>query len=189
MDIVILGTLVKLLACILVADFVSGFFHWLEDAYGKEDWPVTGKLITQPNILHHHNPAYFTKHSWFKSADVLIVLGALILAVAFGIGALNWMVIIVVCLGVNANEMHKWAHRSSKENGWLITLLQKKGIIQSPLHHSHHHSGSKNTHYCVITNYINPVLDVVGFWNLLEKVIFKVTGVPRRIDHSLDRNA
>lgn len=189
MNITILAILVKLSICILVADFVSGFFHWLEDAYGGEDWPVTGKFITQPNILHHHNPGYFTRHSWFKSADVLLVMGAFILAAAFLIGVLNWMVIVVVGIGVNANEMHKWAHQGRKENGLLVTFLQEKGIIQSSLHHSHHHRGGKNTHYCVVTNYLNPVLDAAGFWNLLETMIFRVTGVSHRVDHSLGRDA
>lgn len=52
------------IAVVLVADFVSGFFHWMEDAYGREHWPVTGALITRPNVLHHHEPRYFSRHSW-----------------------------------------------------------------------------------------------------------------------------
>ena len=29
----------ELIATVLVADFLSGLFHWLEDAYGNENWP------------------------------------------------------------------------------------------------------------------------------------------------------
>ena len=47
--------LIHVIACVLVADFLSGLFHWLEDAYGREHWPITGTLITPPNILHHHD--------------------------------------------------------------------------------------------------------------------------------------
>ena len=44
--------IVELIGAVLVADFLSGLFHWLEDAYGREDWPITGRLVTKPNILH-----------------------------------------------------------------------------------------------------------------------------------------
>src|SRR5215510_13795806 len=30
----------KSIACIALVDFLSGFFHWLEDAYGHPDWPI-----------------------------------------------------------------------------------------------------------------------------------------------------
>ena len=48
--------LIQVIACVVVVDFLSGLFHWLEDAYGRENWPITGTLITRPNILHHHSP-------------------------------------------------------------------------------------------------------------------------------------
>ncbi len=38
---------IRVLACILTADFLSGFFHWLEDSYGEESWPITGRHVTQ----------------------------------------------------------------------------------------------------------------------------------------------
>jgi ubiquitin-conjugating enzyme E2 variant len=40
--------IVELIGAVLAADFLSGLFHWLEDAYGREDWPITGRLITKP---------------------------------------------------------------------------------------------------------------------------------------------
>ena len=67
---------VDLLCVVLVTDFASGVLHWLEDGYGRANWPITGKLITIPNIIHHHNPRYFTQHTWRKSAGVLLGMGA-----------------------------------------------------------------------------------------------------------------
>ena len=58
-----LETGLKILFCVLLVDLASGLFHWLEDAYGREHWPITGKLVTKPNMLHHRNGRYFTKHS------------------------------------------------------------------------------------------------------------------------------
>ena len=34
---------VKVVICVLIADLLSGFFHWLEDAYGREHWPIHGE--------------------------------------------------------------------------------------------------------------------------------------------------
>jgi plasmanylethanolamine desaturase len=185
----LLAGAVKLVGVILLVDFLSGLFHWLEDAYGDETWPITGKLITQPNILHHHDPRYFTRYSWLYSARVLLGMGALIVGSAYLVGGLNWVTVAVVLIGINANEVHKWAHRTRAENGRLITWLQQVGLLQSPLHHARHHTDPKNTHYCVLTNYWNPLLERVGLWTRLEWLIDRLFGVQRRPDHSVKRGA
>src|SRR6185436_15663686 len=112
----------QFLACVLITDFVSGFFHWLEDAYGREDFPITGRLVTKPNILHHHDPRYFVRNSWWHSSWDLICICALIVIVAWLIGHLSWHVWLFAILGSNANQIHKWAHRTRQENGGLISF-------------------------------------------------------------------
>jgi plasmanylethanolamine desaturase len=82
--------ILELIAAVLVADFLSGLFHWLEDAYGRENWPITGWLVTKPNILHHHDPRFFTRNSWFDSSWILLCIGAVALAFAWLVGALTW---------------------------------------------------------------------------------------------------
>jgi plasmanylethanolamine desaturase len=176
----------RIVACLAIADFLSGFFHWLEDAYGHPDWPLTGGWITRPNILHHHNPGYFTRHSWLKSAEVLLLMGSVAVVGTYFLGCLTWMTWLVVLIGVNANELHKWAHRSRAENGRLITALQRIGVLQSPAHHANHHRDHKNTHYCVVTNYLNPILDALRIWDCFEVVVFYGLGEKRRMDHSLE---
>lgn len=173
------------LAIALLADFVSGFFHWLEDAYGNPNWPITGRLVTQPNILHHHDPRYFTRHNWFQSSWDLLCLGASILMIAWVSGVLTWQVGLFVFLGVNANEVHKWAHRTPSENGPVISFLQRIRVIQSPRHHAGHHTDPKNSHYCVLTNFLNPLLDAIGFWAGLESIVRITFGIRRRHDSSL----
>jgi ubiquitin-conjugating enzyme E2 variant len=174
----------KFIACIAIVDFLSGFFHWLEDAYGHPDWPITGWWITRPNILHHHDARHFTQHSWLHSADVLLVMSGLTLAVSYWLGWLNWTTWVVVLVGVNANEFHKWAHRSKAENGKLITFLQTMRVLQTPAHHARHHRHEKNTHYCVVTNFLNPLVDAIRLWDLLEWAVFRICGVKRRADPS-----
>lgn len=46
---------------ILSADFLSGFIHWWEDAYGNPNWKILGKHIIEPNLNHHTNPRDFIK--------------------------------------------------------------------------------------------------------------------------------
>ena len=96
---------------ILAVDFGSGMLHWLEDSYGQPHWPITGKWITAPNILHHQAPSAFTENSWLLSAAVLLVIGAVIIGVAWLVGMLTWQFLLFVAIGVNANEIHKWNRR------------------------------------------------------------------------------
>jgi hypothetical protein len=172
---------------VLITDFVSGILHWFEDAYGREDWPITGRLITRPNILHHHDPRYFTHHSWLQSSWDLMCLGAVILGIAWLGEFLSWQVWLFVVLGTNANQIHKWAHRTSAENGPIITFLQQIRLLQTPRHHAHHHTNPKESHYCVLTNFLNPILDGLGIWQGLEWLIWKVFRVSRRVDTSVPK--
>jgi len=172
----------RVVACIFIADFLSGFFHWLADAYARPNWPIIGRLVAQGNILHQYNPRHLTRHSWLVGARVAMVIVAIALAVAYAIGQLNWMTWLVAFIGVNPNEIHKWAHRTKAENGRVITWLQGTGILLSPRHHAKHHR--EYTHYCAVTNYLNPLLDGVRFWPVLEWLVYRVTGVRRRVDLS-----
>jgi ubiquitin-conjugating enzyme E2 variant len=175
----------EILITVLVADFASGIFHWLEDAYGRENWPVTGRLITKPNILHHHDPRYFTRHSWFHSSWLLLLIAVLIVLMAWLCGTLTWHVWLFAALGANANQIHKWAHRSPAENGFVIALLQRIWLVQTPRHHACHHANPRSSHYCVITNFLNPILDRIHFWQSLERSVWIVLRVRRRVDHSV----
>jgi ubiquitin-conjugating enzyme E2 variant len=177
--------LIEILGTIILADFVSGIFHWLEDAYGRPDWPIMGSLVTIPNIVHHHYPRYFTRHPWFQSSWLLLCMGLAILIVAGVCGLLSWHVWLFVLLGVNANQIHKWAHRSAAENGSLITFLQHIRLLQTPHHHARHHTNPKNSHYCVLTDFLNPILEGIRLWGGLECIVWKIFRVHRRIDASV----
>jgi ubiquitin-conjugating enzyme E2 variant len=180
--------IIEIIAAVLVADFLSGLFHWLEDAYGHENWVITGRLITKPNILHHHDPRYFTRHGWFQSSWLLLCFGFALLASAWLLGALTWRVWLVVILGTNANQVHKWAHRTPLENGPVIAMLQRFRIVQTPRHHARHHTDPKSSHYCVLTNALNPILDGMRIWDGLEWLMRVLFGVRRRLDKSISAN-
>ena len=156
---------------VALADFLAGVIHWLEDAYFTEDTPVIGPLFIRANIVHHHFPRYFTRLSWWQSSWDLALAGCLILLIAWPLGLFGWQLALFVALSINANEVHKWSHRTRVENGRLISTLQDCHVLQTPRHHGLHHSDPKNTYYCPITNLVNPVLERVNFWDRLEAII------------------
>ena len=45
-----------ILYCVLIADFITGFFHWFEDTYITLDWPTLGETVGEDNITHHVKP-------------------------------------------------------------------------------------------------------------------------------------
>jgi hypothetical protein len=177
--------LAKFIATVLAADFVAGLVHWLEDAYVREDTPIIGKHVARPNIVHHHYPRYMTRHTWWQtSCDLFLVSAAMVIGAWF-MGLLSWEVWLFAVVSANANEFHKWEHRSRKENGPIISFLQDIRILQTAKHHARHHTDPKNSHYCTITNFLNPVLDGMNFWNGLEWALAKTVGLNRREDTSI----
>ena len=174
--------MMQVAATIVIADVVSGAIHWAEDAYARKDTPIIGKLIGEANLEHHVKPRAFVARSWWESSWDLALIGALIIAAAWGLDLLTWQVWLFVIVAVNANQIHKWAHQNPRENGRIITWLQKARVLQSPRHHAKHHLGQKNTHYCAVTGLVNPVLDRLKVWTSLEKMIEAVFGVRRRVD-------
>lgn len=182
-----ISLMLQIAACVLAADFISGLFHWLEDSYGNPNWPIVGKWITQANDLHHREPRAFLEKNWFQSADVGLLAGALVLGIAAIFGWLTWQLVLILALLVNANEFHKWSHRTRKENPAIVLRLQRWGLLQTPRHHGRHHQGRKDSHYCIVTAYLNPWLDRSGFWRRLEKVAFAAFRVKKRADPTISR--
>src|SRR6185369_12403136 len=137
-------------------------------------------LLIKPNIVHHHYPRFFTRLSWWQSSWDLALVGALLLTAGWIWGFLSWQLALFVIVSVNANQIHKWSHRTRAENGPVISFLQDIRVLQTPRQHAVHHSDPKNTYYCPVTNWLNPVLERIEFWPRLERVIERITGVAHR---------
>jgi ubiquitin-conjugating enzyme E2 variant len=170
---------------VFAAELTAGLVHWFEDAYIRDTTPFVGRIIGRPNMVHHHYPRFMTRHTWWQSSWDLALVSALIVVVAWSVGLLTWHVWLFAILSANANEFHKWEHRTRKENGRIITFLQDIKFLQSAKHHAKHHTDPKNSHYCTITNVLNPVLDTVRFWSGLEWLLAKTIGLKRQPDTSI----
>jgi len=154
----------------LLADFLSGVLHWIEDRFGpgREDWPVLGPLIFTPNLIHHDVPTLFldsgfVERNWTTWAVVVPLAAALLLL--FGSHPLIWAAAVG---GAMANEIHAWAHRRTMLPVWARTL-QDWGVIQSPGHHAVHHIPDHRRNFCIVTNWLNPILDHYEFWYRIER--------------------
>ncbi|MCF6329396.1 MAG: fatty acid desaturase family protein [Henriciella sp.] len=175
----------KVFGGLYFADFISGVVHWFEDRYGNPNWPIIGHTIRE-NQQHHHTPRSFLRGKLWQRNREVWVIGAGFLALFWAVGWLNLFTVSAVLFGVFANEAHASAHKSPKENGRLITALQKTGLIQSHRHHAAHHRKGKDSHYCVITNHVNPVLERVQFFQTIERLIKWITGRLPRLDDSVN---
>ena len=173
------------LLVLLLVDFFAGLIHWAEDAYVLEDTPFVGTLLGRPDLMHHHFPRHMTRNTWLQSSWDLALFAAGLVLVAWWLGCLTWHVWLFAVLSANANEVHKWSHRTRRENGPVISFCQRIRLLQTPQHHAIHHSNPKNTYYCPVTNLLNPLLEKLHFWESLEWLLAHTLGLRRRADTSL----
>jgi ubiquitin-conjugating enzyme E2 variant len=100
----------------------------------REDIPVTGPLMGRQNIIHHHSPRYFTRLRWWQSSWDLFCLSAVIVLIGWRLHLPSGPVWLFAALSANANEVHKWAPRTRKENGPLISFLRDIRLTQTLLY-------------------------------------------------------
>ena len=169
-----------LFVCLWSADFLTGFFHWMEDTYCLENYPLIGSFICEPNIEHHVDPQLLVRTGTFFSRNVLqwglcgAMFGGLWL---IGLGTpFAFVTLLFTSFG---NEVHRWNHMS--KTGPFVTFMKDSGLIQMQRQHSMHHKQPHNQYYCVLTSQVNSVLERVSFWRRLEWLVETVTGIaPKR---------
>lgn len=154
----------------LLADLATGIFHWWEDRFGRVEWPVIGQWLIVPNRLHHTDPLAFTRHGfWHRNCASIVAAAVLATLLALLFGPAPW-VIAVAFGGALSNEVHHYAHQPSRAPRWL-RVLQQTGAIQSPREHGRHHRRPHETNYCVLTDWLNPLLEAANVWPRLEKLV------------------
>lgn len=165
-----IGWLVTVAAALTFADLASGLVHWWEDRYGDPAWPVLGPLVVRPNIVHHERPREFLRVSYWQRNYTTLVPALVAAVLAWRV---PWLCLGLVILS-QSNELHAWAHSRCS---WPVRMAQRAGLIQSPRHHAQHHAQPFGSHYCVVTDWLNPLLEAVRFWRGLEWCVWLVSGV------------
>lgn len=164
-------TILMILAGLWLADFATGFVHWLVDTYGDPSWPVLGAHHIVYSHDHHDRPMELFTISPIARHGGIFVFVSLTGAGLALIGWLNALTISALIFGALTNTIHGWSHKSAKANGPVIRGLHILGLLQSPGHHVHHHSGQNSTHYCLLTDHVNGVLEALSFFPKLEALL------------------
>ena len=167
----------KIIISFFAADLLTGIVHWWEDTYGNPNWKLLGESVIIPNLQHHKMPRAFIKGTYWSRINTSLGLGVILIVLCWVCSILNFYTVFAILLAAHGNEFHRFAHQTIKENGKVITALQRLGILQSRRHHGLHHQSPYVHNYCVVTNYLNPVLELICFWTILELMLKWVFGV------------
>lgn len=165
----IINITIWIIALYLAADFVSGIFHWLEDKYWSEHWPIIGEYIVTPNILHHTRPAACTQGTYWTRNNTTLIPTIFGILMTFW---WCWQLAVFFAILSQAAETHVWSHIKCSRP---IRFLQQTGILLSPKQHNLHHRIPFNDYYCGMTGFLNPILSKIRFWYGLECALKFIT--------------
>lgn len=154
--------IIKTIACLLVADFVTGVVHFLEDTM----------FVSEFNLAHHKTPL---DHAVRKASDAYYLpFRMMVWSIFFGLGvafaSIRIEALLVSAFLFASPMIHGWAHGSQLNNP-AVRFLQAARLIQRPNGHRLHHSKPYDGGYCVLTGWLNPLLDRSGFWRVARKVV------------------
>jgi plasmanylethanolamine desaturase len=163
----------------LLADFISGIIHWSEDRYLNT--PSRFKFldgIRTDNDLHHLKPYAMLKFKVFQNINTSVVIAWPLALILYFIGAPTfiWLALCFVSFG---NLVHRWAHTIPDRQDPLVRLLQRIGLLCSFEQHALHHFSTtgvvkkeeSSMRFCVMTCWLNVLLDKINFFKALEKII------------------
>lgn len=163
----------------LIADFLSGLFHWIEDRVLWVGMPLLSRAIVEPNRLHHREPAAFLRQTlWQRNSTTW----AAVLAVAIPwlwFSGFSWIWLGAIAGGLVVTEVHAQTHRDPNFTG-LYRKLMRIGVVQSAPEHFGHHRGAMDSRYCILTDWLNPLIDHVGLWWRLENGLEAIGLKPNR---------
>lgn len=167
-----LVVIVQVALIVCVADLISGVAHWAQDRFDTRSIPVFNELFIYKANEHHSHPNRSSQYSWLTRNKYALIISIFFIFPAWLCSFLSWQTGLLILVLLFSSEIHIACHRPNNHKNWLVNKLQKIGCIQSNQHHLQHHQND-NTHYCIITNYVNPVVDKIGFFPLLDRIIIK----------------
>ena len=170
---------VSVVLAYVLADFVSGVFHWFADRFGTTRTPLLGKMFIRPFREHHADPEAITRHDFIETNGNNCLVSAPLLAATWFLlpaapGPLLRLFVMSTALFLSVsvlatNQFHKWAHMA--EPPTLARILQSARLILTRAHHEIHHVAPFNTHYCITTGWFNSPLAKLKFFETLECIL------------------
>jgi ubiquitin-conjugating enzyme E2 variant len=158
----------------LMADFLSGLVHWAADTLGTERTLFLGQNLIRPFREHHTDPKGITRHDFIETNG-----NSCLFALPFSTAAVAWIPaeanllfygcamtgMTMFCM-VLTNQFHKWAHNDTPST--FVRVLQRFSLVLARDHHDIHHTAPHRTHYCITTGWLNPILDGLRFFRVME---------------------
>jgi plasmanylethanolamine desaturase len=173
----------------LLADFLSGLLHWAADTWGRIDMPLVGRRLLHPFRVHHVNPRDILGRGFLDlNGDVATVcLPVLALALWLPLDATGSQAAVVLLTAIAGfalptNQIHQWAHmpRPPRPVRWL----QAARLVLTRRGHARHHANPAGGHYCITTGWCNRALTATGFYQMLERLVTRISGTLPRSDPS-----
>jgi hypothetical protein len=170
-----------ILAAWLLADFMTGLVHWSEDRLlvrpSKFHFIET---IRKDNDMHHWKPTSMLRFTVSENINTSVVIAWPIAVLCAIVGAPDFVSLAFVFAGFG-NLVHRWTHTPKYQIPRVVRALQFVGLMCTGEQHGRHHFNERglilksNTteKYCVMTCYLNPILDGLGFWKILERLLVK----------------
>lgn len=165
----------------LAADFISGLVHWWEDralvgSSGIEF--ING--VREDNERHHKTPSHFLRLTYWQNINTTAPFAfSFALALFFTLGP-GFIFFTVLFLGFG-NLIHRWAHEPQNRCPKIVRMVQRTGLFISFQQHSEHHFDKLTgkllmrerscRRFCVMTSWLNPLLDRIGFFTFLTYII------------------
>ena len=176
------------LAGILSADLLTGLIHWGCDTWGTVEVPLLGKTLIRTFREHHVDPQSITRHDWAEINGEACLGATLVFGGLFAFFPLDpehihfaWWLESFLVAAMFTNQLHKWSHMPNPPK--VARWLQRAHLILTPEEHRRHHTQPHVHSYCITTGWMNPLLNTLGFWRVLERGIQGLTGaLPREDD-------
>jgi len=174
--------IVQIIFGFLLADIITGGFHWFEDTYLDYCTNIPFlKQIAKDNELHHYFPRSILGYSYLENITLTLpsIIIFLLIIYVFNKNILKqypYFFITFSLFFLTSNIIHKFSHMRDCEKSELFKYINKTGLLCSHKHHETHHIDATEK-YCVISEYNNYILDSIGFWRGLEYIIYITTGV------------
>ena len=157
------------------ADFFSGLVHFLFDNFGSPSTPILGQKFIKPFRDHHDDPSGMTRGDVVAvNADNCLACLPVLVPVFFLLDLnqhpyVGVFVVTVSFFTMLTNQLHKWAHMDQRPP--IVALLQRANLVLSVDHHRVHHTAPFDSNYCITWGILNPLLERIGFWTLLLRVL------------------
>ena len=169
---------VQILLAWLLADILTGAVHWFEDTYMDSFSLNFLNSIAEENDLHHRKPTAMLLSSGFTNIRSAVAVGWPLAFILwwYSFPIVVWLIPFFSSFG---NLIHRWAHKPKKQLPFWIKAIQKTGLFISHEHHQKHHASMGDLipkhlarkKFCPMTNWLNPWLDLIHFWDILEFMI------------------